>query len=116
MPGSVVGVVDAEPATGATPTVSQAWRTASACSPAAATVAAANPAKSVVAPTWPPVRAAYQIAPAPSHDRPPMAVAARWKARLGMPELRCTPPLSSFVSTYSSIEAPCGSLPSRGSS
>ena len=83
---------------GVTPTVSQAFRTTSACSPATATVAAANPAKSVRAPTCPPVSAAYQIAPAPSHDRPPMPVAARANARFGMPEFRCTPPLSSVVS------------------
>ena len=38
-------------------------------------------------------------APAPSQALPPMAVAARWNARLGMPELVCTPPLSSVVST-----------------
>ena len=73
--------------------------TAAACSPAAATVAAAKPANAVSAPTAGPVSAAYQIAPAPSHDVPPIAVAARWKARLGMPELRWTPPLSSLVST-----------------
>ena len=46
----------------------------------------------------PPVSAAYQIRPAPSADEPPIAVAASWKARLGMPELRWTPPLSSVVS------------------
>ena len=47
----------------------------------------------------PPVRAAYQIRPAPSAAEPPMATAASWKARLGMPELRWTPPWSSVVST-----------------
>ena len=62
-------------------------------------VAAAKPAKSVSDVTAPPVRAAYQIWPAPSQVSPPIAVAARWKARLGMPELVWTPPLSSVVST-----------------
>ncbi len=47
----------------------------------------------------PPVSAAYQIRPAPSAAEPPIAIAASWKARLGMPELRWTPPLSSVVST-----------------
>ena len=70
----------------------------SACSPAAATVAAAKAAKSARLDS-PPVRAAYQIRPAPSADEPPIAVAASWKARLGMPELRWTPPWSSVVST-----------------
>jgi Zn-dependent metalloprotease len=40
-------------------------------------VAAAKPAKSVSVVTRPPVNAAYQICPAPSHVSPPMAVAAR---------------------------------------
>ena len=62
-------------------------------------VAAAKPAKSVSGPTAPLVRAAYQIAPAPAQVLPPIEVAASWKARLGMPELRWTPPLSSAVST-----------------
>ena len=66
---------------------------------AASTVAAANPAKSVEAVTPPPVSAAYQTCPACSQLRPPMARAARAKARLGIPELMCTPPLSSVVST-----------------
>ena len=30
---------------------------------------------------------------------PPRVVATTWKALLGMPELMCTPPLSSVVST-----------------
>ena len=62
---------------GSTPTVAHARLTASAWSPAAAMVAAAKPAKSVSAVTWPPVRAAYQICPAPYQVSPPIAVAAR---------------------------------------
>jgi hypothetical protein len=42
-----------------------------------ATVAVAKPEKSVSAVTCPPVRAAYQIRPAPSQVCPPIAVAAR---------------------------------------
>ena len=85
-----------------TPTCSHAERTTSATSgdtaSAAVTVAAAKAAKSVSA-EIPEVSAAYQIVPAPSQLVPPMPVAARWKALLGMPELVCTPPLSSWVST-----------------
>src|SRR4029077_15822899 len=62
---------------GSTPTVVHARRTASAWSPADAMVAGAKPAKSVSAVTCPPVRAAYQICPAPSQVSPPIAVAAR---------------------------------------
>ena len=83
---------------GVTPTSDQAVVTASAWSPAAAIVAAAKPAKSVPVLTAPPVSAAYQILPAPSHELPPIALAARAKARLGMPELMWTPPLSSVPS------------------
>ena len=61
-------------------------------------MAAAKRAKSLVAGT-PEVSAANQIRPAPSQLVPPIAVAASWKALLGMPELMCTPPLSSVVST-----------------
>ena len=41
----------------------------------------------------------YQILPVTSQARPPMAFAARTNARLGIPELVWTPPLSSAVST-----------------
>ena len=64
----------------------------------------------------PEVSAAYQIFPAPSQELPPIPVAARWNALLGMPELVCTPPLSSVVSTKSAIVATWGSLPIVGSS
>ena len=36
----------------------------------------------------------YQIRPAVSQAWPPSACATSTKARLGMPELRCTPPES----------------------
>ncbi len=54
---------------------------------AASTVSAANPAKSMSLVILAPVTTSYQISPAPSQDGPPMLVAARWNARLGMPEL-----------------------------
>ena len=60
--------------------------------------------------------ASYQTLPACSQAKPPSAVANRKKAWFGMPELMCTPPLSSEVSTKSSMCAGCGSLPSTGSS
>ncbi len=87
------------PAAGVTPTVVHACWTIAACAPAAATVAAAKPAKSVFGPTFLPVSAAYQILPAPSAELPPIPVAASWNARLGMPLLMWTPPLSLLVWT-----------------
>ena len=47
---------------------------------------------------------------------PPMLVAASWKARLGIPLLMWTPPLSLVVCMKSLYEPTCGSLPSFGSS
>ena len=41
----------------------------------------------------------YQMRPARSHALPPIAFAVRQKARFGIPELMCTPPLSWLVVT-----------------
>ena len=81
-----------------TPTCVHASSTTAACSPAAAIVAAAKVAKSLSA-SSPEVSASYQIRPAPLQDSPPIARAAITNARLGMPLLMCTPPLSSVVTT-----------------
>jgi hypothetical protein len=102
-PGAAAGRAPAVDAPlGSTPTVAQARRTASAATvdaaSAASTVAAANPAKSVSG-ARPEVSARHYTWPATSQDAPPSEVAVRWNARLGIPELRCTPPLSSVVST-----------------
>ena len=62
-------------------------------------VASANRAKSAVRGSEPPVTVRYQMRPARSQAWPPSATATRWNALFGMPELMCTPPLSSVVST-----------------
>ena len=59
----------------------------------------ANAAKSAVRESVPPVTVRYQMRPARSHACPPRAVATSSKALFGMPELMCTPPLSSLVAT-----------------
>ena len=62
------------------------------------TVACANDSKLACALSWPLTSVSYQTWPAFSQLCPPMSSAAKAKARLGIPELMCTPPLS--VSVY----------------
>ena len=58
------------------------------------TVACANDSKPACALSWPLTSVSYQTWPAFSQLCPPMSSAARAKARLGIPELIWTPPLS----------------------
>src|SRR5437867_1580734 len=104
-----------------TPTVRHAEATACACFDfrpnrfsAACTVAVPNVANVAAAGSVGDVSTSYQTSPAPSHEVPPIPVAARQKARFGIPELMCTPPSSSVVSTYPDMLAGCGSLPMFG--
>ena len=99
-PSAPPGAVGAAPASdGVTPTVSQAVRDRVRVLAGGGHGGGREAREVGVGADRPPVSAAYQIGPAPSADLPPIAVAASTKARLGMPELRCTPPLSSVVST-----------------
>ena len=79
--------------TAATTSESAPWRAV-----AAATVSRAKVAKSQSA-LMSPVMVSTQTWPATSQALPPRVVATTWNALLGMPELMCTPPLSSVVST-----------------
>src|SRR5216684_1090927 len=67
-------------------------------SPAMATVARAKSWNCAVGDSFS-VSTRYQMRPSTTQVKPPSAVAARLKARFGMPELMCTPPLSSEPET-----------------